>query len=521
MHASEAPVLLGRVCSQWRRLSLATPEIWSSLHIVPPSVNFSNPALSTARFQQKRELIRTWLGRSGACPLSISFLWLAGDSEDEVKLCGSLLEVLVPMCKRWKVLDFRVPLKVFRPFIGLTVEDVPMLEGMSFMDNRTSTDTDVDRWPEGLGFADSASKLRTFTLTFFSGGIRLPSMPWSQLTSLYLESNIVFFFADSREMLNTLAHCANLQSCTLKFPLSHTASLPAFEKFDIPVTLPRLQILYIDGDQHLHNTFHMSSILMNLIVPKLRVLGILGRSGGPEDNFAPEPLSAVRTLLTRSQCPLERLDVESITILPHEFIECLRLAPSLVHLTVQNLALRMQFVPAPGGVEEEEEEEEEVVVGTDGPLGSAATNGLEHQSRMEASPDIPENVILKALALKPNTNGEENLEDIPGSSSSSSSTVTTTVPSLLCPRLQAFDYTLCDASQSLLCDFIASRWSDVPEGAMRIKSVKCTFTTVEDEVARRKIHQFRSEGLDAFVTYQVSINDDLNPSPWAGLDGPP
>ena len=510
MHASEAPVLLGRVCSQWRRLSLATPEIWSSLHIVPPNVNFSNPASSTARFHRKRELIRTWLGRSGACPLSISFLWLAGDSEDEVKLCGSLLEVLVPMCKRWKVLDFRVPLKVFRPFIGLTVEDVPMLEGMSFMDNRSSIDTDVDRWPEGLGFADSASKLRTFTLTFFSGGIRLPSIPWSQLTSLYLESNIVFFFADSREMLNTLAHCANLQSCTLKFPLSHTTSLPAFENLDIPpITLPRLQILYIDGDQHLHNTFHMASILMNLVAPKLRVLGILGRSGAPEDNnnsFAPEPLSAVRTLLTRSRCPLVRLDVESITILPHEFIECLWLVPSLVHLTVQNLALRMQFGPGPGGGQEEEEEEEDGV-------GSAAMNGLGHQSRMGSAPDIPENVILKALVLKPNT---ENLEDIPGSSSS-----TTTVPSLLCPRLQAFDYTLCDASQSLLCDFIASRWSDVPEGAMKIKSVKCTFTTFEDEVARRRIDQFRSEGLDAFVTYQVSINDDLNSSPWAGLDGPP
>ncbi len=518
MHASEAPVLLGRVCSEWRRVSLATPEIWSSLHIVPPSVNFSNPASSTARFQRKRELICTWLGRSGACPLSISFLWLAGDSEDEVKLCGSLLEVLVPMCKRWKVLDFRVPLKVFRPFIGLTVEDVPMLEGMSFMDNRTSIDTDVDRWPEGLGFADSASKLRTFTLTFFSGGIRLPSIPWSQLTSLYLESNIAFFFPDSREMLNTLAHCADLQSCTLKFPLSHTASLPAFEKFDIPVTLPRLQILYIDGDQHLHNTFHMSSILMNLIAPKLRVLGILGRSGGPEGNIAPEPLSAVRTLLTRSKCPLERLDVESITILPNEFIECLWLAPSLVHLTVQNLALRMQFGPGPGVGEEDE-------VGTDGQLGGATTNDLGdlgHQSRMESAPDIPENLILKALALKPKwtNDGEEIFErnvDIPGSSTTSLSTSS----SLLCPRLQGFDYTLCDASQSLLCDFIASRWSDVPEGAMRIKSVKCTFTTFEDEIAKKKIHQFRSEGLDAFITYQVSINDDLNPSPWAGLDGPP
>ncbi|KAJ7603316.1 hypothetical protein FB45DRAFT_1071689 [Roridomyces roridus] len=34
MDASEAPLLLGRICSAWRALSLATPRLWASLHIV-------------------------------------------------------------------------------------------------------------------------------------------------------------------------------------------------------------------------------------------------------------------------------------------------------------------------------------------------------------------------------------------------------------------------------------------------------------------------------------------------------
>ncbi|KAJ6608622.1 hypothetical protein B0H10DRAFT_2067411, partial [Mycena sp. CBHHK59/15] len=33
MHASEAPVLLGRVCSGWRRIAFSTPELWASIHV--------------------------------------------------------------------------------------------------------------------------------------------------------------------------------------------------------------------------------------------------------------------------------------------------------------------------------------------------------------------------------------------------------------------------------------------------------------------------------------------------------
>ncbi len=91
----------------------------------------------------------------------------------------------------------------------------------------------------------------------------------------------------------------------------------------------------------------------------------------------------------------------------------------------------------------------------------------------------------------------------------------------LCPNLERFDFTLCDASQSLLCDFVASRWNDLPEGVSKIKMVKCNFTAFEDDDAKARMQKFKEEGLDAFVTYQVPINDDMNPSPWTGLEGPP
>lgn len=556
MHASEAPVLLGRVCSEWRQISLATPEVWASLHIVPPNVNFSNPGSSAARFQRKRELVKMWLARSGACPLNISLVWFAGDSEEEVKLCASLLEVLVPMCGRWRMLDFQVPLKMFTPFIGLTVEDVPLLEGMSLMDNRTPLDTvTVDRWPESLTFAESATKLRNFTLTFFSGGIRLPSIPWPQLTTLYLESNIAFFFTDSREMLNTLSGCANLQSCTLKFPLSHTALLPAYKKLDSPIVLPQLQTLCVDGDQHLHNTFHMSNTLTNLCAPKLRKLEILGRSGRPEGSVAPEPFGAVRTLLQRSKCPLERLNVESMTMLPDEFVACLRLIPSLVELVVHNWSVRV----ITGAPTEEDATAVDMHEVAENLILKALTVGLKEAEVVKKNDEtltvgLKEVKVVKKSdeTLKPKEDDEKSqprvkpttepadaqpdssikpsevTENVTSSSTppveASASTCIPAPPTtteLLCPNLQRFDFTLCDASQHLFCDFVSSRWENLPSGVLRIKSVKCNFAAFEDDAVKARMQKFRAEGLDAFVTYQVPMNDDINPSPWTGLEGPP
>ena len=546
MHSSEAPVLLGRVCSEWRRISLYTPEVWSSLHIVPPNVNFSSLTSSIARFKRKRELIEMWLGRSGACPLNISFVWFASDSEDEIKLCASLLEALVPTCGRWRMLDFQVPLKMFKPFIGLTVKDVPLLEGLSLMDNRTPLGTDiVDKWPESLVFAESASNLKSFTLTFFSGGLRLPSIPWHQLTTLYLESNISFFFQDSREMLSTFAQCAHLQSCTLKFPLSHTAFIPAFEKLNLPITLPQLQVLCLDGDQHLQNTFHMSNMLINLCAPKLRKLEIFGRSGRPEENIAPEPLVAIRMLLERSKCPLEILTVESMSLLPEEFICCLKLVPTLVELVVHNWAVRVYLGPQNEDVDYEYNHLAEnrilraLTIAASCPQ-RAPRNVVpawerRRLDRVEEEREGEEAEEAKEALKESESSGKKDLPDtLWGKTASTLLPIPEMLVSVplpppsesndpvlsLCPNLQRFDFTLCDASQIVLCDFVESRWVSPPPGVAHIKSIKCSFSAFEDEVVKMRLANFKTEGLDVFVTYQMPVSDELVPSPWTGLEGP-
>ncbi|KAF8200069.1 hypothetical protein K438DRAFT_1823158 [Mycena galopus ATCC 62051] len=75
MSAQEAPVILGWICSSWRAISLATPRLWSRLHIVEPTFYDRMPPplwlLEVKRVQQL-EVAEAWLQRSGTCPLSIS-----------------------------------------------------------------------------------------------------------------------------------------------------------------------------------------------------------------------------------------------------------------------------------------------------------------------------------------------------------------------------------------------------------------------------------------------------------------
>jgi hypothetical protein len=65
MLVTEAPMVLGRVCSRWRQVAYVTPEIWAKIHIVVPPVH--SPLM-----QLRLDAVREWIDRSGSFPLSIS-----------------------------------------------------------------------------------------------------------------------------------------------------------------------------------------------------------------------------------------------------------------------------------------------------------------------------------------------------------------------------------------------------------------------------------------------------------------
>ncbi|KAE9401409.1 hypothetical protein BT96DRAFT_817979, partial [Gymnopus androsaceus JB14] len=63
---AEAPLLLTTVSREWRRIALATPALWNSLHILLPS------RLGSQALQRRTTSSTLWLDRAKLLPLSIS-----------------------------------------------------------------------------------------------------------------------------------------------------------------------------------------------------------------------------------------------------------------------------------------------------------------------------------------------------------------------------------------------------------------------------------------------------------------
>ncbi|THV08013.1 hypothetical protein K435DRAFT_642536, partial [Dendrothele bispora CBS 962.96] len=65
----EAPLLLARVCKTWHQVCLATPRLWSALHIHIPLMFIEG---FCDKIAGRKEGVHRWFSRSGDTPLSLS-----------------------------------------------------------------------------------------------------------------------------------------------------------------------------------------------------------------------------------------------------------------------------------------------------------------------------------------------------------------------------------------------------------------------------------------------------------------
>jgi hypothetical protein len=187
MHSSEAPLLLGRVCSSWRTLSLATPALWASLHAVVPGpepIPGADPTVSSAttqRIDSRRDAMQLWLQRSGSCPLSITLFVAYQPPEYSQRF----MDVLLPYSRRWRELKMlEVSSETLSPLHTLTASDVPLLETFEVTDtmfNHPGSDS------LALRFLTTPPHLRSISITSHQGTAFIPPLAWHQIVTLRLD----------------------------------------------------------------------------------------------------------------------------------------------------------------------------------------------------------------------------------------------------------------------------------------------------------------------------------------------
>ncbi|KAK7018879.1 hypothetical protein R3P38DRAFT_2978843 [Favolaschia claudopus] len=276
MSAQEAPVLLGRICSSWRSLSLATPRLWCRLHIVLPNSDRSPsfPDLCISKIAQRLEVASTWLTRSGDCPLSISLernLYPGSDLDPQEKF----LELLTRHILRWQNMRLSLTWQGGQRLSELSENDAPLLASLDL-----SLPSSEDAWtwsPSSILHTPSLSRFGFFVSCKHPWNLPLR---WSNLTDLLLrfsswDGQSGF---DCRTAQDIVSRCHMLQRCKFIFE-----GISAFSPPDNMSYSSSLRVLEL---QCYRSPIRTSGYLFkHLSLPRLREFKLIGSqdSDDPQD----------------------------------------------------------------------------------------------------------------------------------------------------------------------------------------------------------------------------------------------
>ncbi|KAJ7782631.1 hypothetical protein B0H16DRAFT_1356984 [Mycena metata] len=248
--SKEAPLVLCRVCSAWRKVALVTPRLWCSL-----SLHLGRRPGAWKTF------LESWLGRSGQLPLSLSI-----ESDPTVQVYqyfnDHIVKLLLKHAKRWHRLRLDVPSSSLTKLLNASF---PLLEHLEI---------DARNPFPGLFFsASDAPRLQRFSLI---SGMSNPSslhVPWDRLTH-FDAPNYPF---QRQECFSMLAKYQNLTRCTIH--ISSVTPTTATQQ-NLPPLLKRLCCLVLIGAIY-EDSVTLFIEQMKLKLPSLESLELVNLRPGP------------------------------------------------------------------------------------------------------------------------------------------------------------------------------------------------------------------------------------------------
>ncbi|KAJ7641148.1 hypothetical protein FB45DRAFT_825303 [Roridomyces roridus] len=262
-----SPIPLTHVCRRWREIALATPQLWRSIAL---------PFACTLDYHirvKQTEAVRTWLDRSGSCPLSVQIhmeeennylsIWAGGWRE-------------IPLYREsWEQLEIKATEYALRSLLACRM---PMLRSLSLtMEDDSLSHPRVD--PRDF------PRLQAVSLTLFQSPVDW--LPWGQMTSLTIEDMSSGSYIP---ILRDAIHLVDLTLLDCEFFMHSNPESPA----GIPLT--QLTSLVIMGS-------NVVQILGAIDTPVLQALQISGEDLGDESE---DPIGTLAALISRSRCGMLR-----------------------------------------------------------------------------------------------------------------------------------------------------------------------------------------------------------------------
>lgn len=320
---AEPPLLLGRICSAWRRIALSTPQLWSTLHIVVP--RHSIDARDVGILDRRYESLNVWLSRSGMCPLYITLVVVSVRGAENT-VPALWMESLLRCSRRWKSVELKVPPQTLRSLESLTANDVPWLETLTFQE-KGGVEARA-KWEE-LQFLPIAPRLHRVSLLHFRSTPGTLTLPWVQLTEFSINVRPAL---SANDTLDILCQCPNLQRCTLMIglPQSFTSSVKS-------ITLPVLDSLCLTVTAN--PQVDLTPLFESLLAPRLRELDITQHVYGWLNEHAvshEHEHVPFLPLLARPSCQLQMLSVSHLFLSEAALVECVQLLPSLTQLRIDD-----------------------------------------------------------------------------------------------------------------------------------------------------------------------------------------
>ncbi|KAJ7743324.1 hypothetical protein B0H16DRAFT_1009803 [Mycena metata] len=333
MSTVEAPLLLGRICSSWRAIVLSTPRLWARLHIVEPGYNGIVPSsvILEEKVAQRVDTVKTWLTRSGVCPISISLEGVRQSPMPTGVLAPSstrlFLQALIPFSSRWQdiTMSFVFSPEALETLFGLAETDVPMLSKLHIVrQQHHGQEAPPSVLWRSFAFLHTPT-LSDLAFTGYQANLLELPIQWTNITTLLLTGRMEGLRPDL--MLGILSKCPQIQTCHFGLPYAEhgTISLDINDSVTELVHLRSLQITgWLDG---------ITGILRPLLVPALREFALNGRMSALDPTL-PSHLTA---FFARSQ-GLQGLVINTYLFDNISLLELLRNLPATIQrLHVSNV----------------------------------------------------------------------------------------------------------------------------------------------------------------------------------------